>query len=231
MDNLQIELAKEMAKQITKPVQDFISAVLGKPANELGDWVTDGIRGKRFETQLKIFTKSKKLLDNAGVSPKAVNIKLLVPLLDGGSLEDQDEIVDMWAHLLANASISTEIRSSYVAILKELEPVEAKIMQYIYVEFIKKHGQNFVPSNEYAGSMDGEVIKRVFGLSVQEFEQSIDNLYRVRLLAPTATRLEFITDKETPLAHYSKNKLGVTYLGYYFARACNSIPDKSKVLK
>lgn len=216
-----IEIAKEAVKQIAKPVQDFIGAVLGKPANELGEWVSDSIRGKRFETQLKIFTKAKQLTEDSGLKPSTINLKVLVPLLENGSLEDDESIIDMWAHLLANASTSNDVRTSYIAILKELEPAEAKIMQYIYHEFTKKHGDNFTPTNEYAGSISGAAIRKLFKLSDRDFEQSIDNLYRLRLLAPTASRLEFLDNKEIPFAHYSKTTLGVTYLGYYFARACN----------
>jgi len=223
-DRNAIEIAKEAVKQIAKPVQDFIGAVLGKPANELGEWISDGIRGKRFETQLKIFTKAKQLTEDSGLEPSAINLKVLVPLLENGSLEDDESIIDMWAHLLANASTSDDVRASYIAILKELEPAEAKIMQYIYNEFVKKYGNDFAPTNEYAGSMKGAVIRELFGLSNQDFEQSIDNLYRLRLLAPTASRLEFLDNKEIPFAHYSKMTLGVTYLGYYFARACNKGP-------
>ena len=223
------ELGKETIRQIAKPVQEFISALIGEPTKELGGWVADGIRGKRFETQIKIYTKAQQLTSDAGLSPHSINLKILIPLLENGSLESNEDVADMWAHLLANASISDSIRSSYVTILGELEPIEAKILQYIFIEFNKRHGFNFEPTNEYAGSIEGALIQRVFQLDNAEFERSIDNLFRVRLLAPTASRLEFLDDKETPFAHYTKKQLGVTYLGYYFAKACNSLHvDKDK---
>lgn len=215
---------KETIKALAKPIQDFLTAVIGEPSKELGGWIADNIRGKRFETQVRIFTKAQRLTQEAGIQPSAVNLKILVPLLENGSLENNETIIDMWAHLLANASVSNRVRASYIDILKDLEPIEAKIVQYIYEQFKVKYGNNFTPSLEYAGSISGELIKDNFNLDDIEFEQSIDNLYRLRLLAPSASRLEFLDiNKETPFAHYTKNDLGVTYLGYYFARECNSL--------
>lgn len=212
---------KETIKALAKPVQDFISAVVGEPGKELGGWMADGIRGKRFETQIKIFTKAQNLAKEAGINPGAVSFKLLVPLLESGSLEDDDDILAMWSSLLASASVSDEVRISYINILKDMEPIEAKIMQYVFQQFILSHGFSFEPSSEYAGSISGDIIRKFFNLDNAEFERSIDNLFRLRLLAPTASRLEFIDNKETPFAHYTKKQLGVTYLGYYFAKACN----------
>lgn len=218
---------RETIKALAKPVQDFISAVVGEPGKELGGWIADGIRGKRIETQVKVFQKAQKLTSAAGIKPKAINMKLLVPLLENGSLEDEDNILDMWAHLLANASVSQSVRSSYAAILKELEPVEAQIMQFIYLQLIEKYGIAYEPQNEYAGVIEGNRVQDAFNLSNPEFEQAIDNLYRLRLLAPPATRLEFVTNKEMPFASYTKVRLGVTYLGFYFAKACNDMTSKN----
>ena len=216
---------KETIKALAKPVQDFISAVVGEPSKELGGWISDNIRGKRLDTQIRIFTKAQTLVKESGINPNAVNLKLLVPLLESGSLENDDDIIGMWSNLLASASLSNDIRISYISILKELEVVEAKIMQYVFQQLISNYGINFEPNNEYAGSIDGVLICKIFSFNNAEFERSVDNLFRLRLLAPTASRLEFIDNKEIPFAHYTKKQLGVTYLGYYFAKACNQAPE------
>lgn len=227
--NLPEVAIKETIKALAKPLQDFLTAVIGEPSKELGGWIADNIKGKRFETQIRIFTRAQQLTQEAGINPSAVNLKILVPLLENGSLEDDETIIDMWAHLLANASVSNRVRASYIGILKDLEPIEAKIVQFIYEQFKAKYGNDFTPKLEYAGSISGELIKKNFTLNDIEFEQSIDNLYRLRLLAPTASRLEFLdTNNETPFAHYTKNDLGVTYLGYYFAKECNSLETTKK---
>lgn len=222
------EIGKEAVRQIAKPVQDFISAVVGAPAKELGGWISDGIRDRRLETQITIYTKAQKLTKQLSINPKAINMKLLVPLLENGSLEDDEKIIDMWSHLLANAAFSNEVRSSYIDILKQLEPIEARIMQYIFNAVQKQGTIGKLPAGEFVITINGKPIQERFDLSHDNFEQAIDNLYRLRLLAPSARRLTFIEGKEVPFANYTKETIGVTYFGYYFAKACNAIEDRNK---
>lgn len=224
----QAEVGKEIVKQVAKPVQDFIKAVVGEPAKELGAWATDKIREKRLIAQITIFQKAQKLVVDAGLRPKAINMKLLVPLIENASLEEDEDIVNMWANLLANAATSDGVKSSYTSLLKEIDANEARIMQFIYNQYIAKFGVNFKPTHEYAGNISGELIQNIFNLNNEDFEQAIDNLYRLRLLAPTASTLSFLDDPNTPFAHYSKKNIGITYFGYFFIKACNVVEKSEK---
>lgn len=218
-----------LLKNLSEPVKEFLSAIINTPAKEAGEWAADAIRGKRFQTQVKILNKAQKLVEDSGISPGYINMKVLVPLLESGSLEDDGDIVNMWANLLATASVSKKVRTSYVGILKELEPVEARIMQHIYQLIVEEYGYEFNPENEYVAFLKSDEIRNVFGLVNAEFEQAIDNLYRLKLLSPPASTLDFIENKDIPFAHYTKKEIGVTYLGYHFCLACNF--NKSKLGK
>lgn len=215
--------------EINKDDYDFLDKIADSDFAGLigGDWV----KYWRWINLTKIAQKVRKKCEQQGLNPKSVAPKFIHAFFDGASLEGEDDIQELWANLLVNATLSSDIKVSYTAILKEIDPIEARIMQYIYLQYVAKYGLDlpkFRPANEYAGSIDGGIVKQVFTLSNEEFEQAIDNLYRLRLLAPTASRLEFIEDKETPFAHYSKNVLGITYLGYYFIRSCNMPTDTVK---
>lgn len=218
-----------LLKNLSEPVKEFLSAIINTPAKEAGEWAADAIRGKRFQTQVKILNKAQKLVEDSGISPGYINMKVLVPLLESGSLEDDGDIVNMWANLLATASVSKKVRASYVGILKGLEPVEARIMQHIYQLIVEEYGYEFNPENEYVAFLKSDEIRNVFGLVNAEFEQAIDNLYRLKLLSPPASTLDFIENKDIPFAHYTKKEIGVTYLGYHFCLACNF--NKSKLGK
>lgn len=113
---------------------DIIKAMLGPATAEIADRFRDEIRIYRYGRQLECLKKAEKMAKDAGFTPKAVPIKLLFPLLEGASLEENEELHTMWAALLANAGSPTkgdEVRPGFVAILKQMAPDEATLLRAI----------------------------------------------------------------------------------------------------
>jgi hypothetical protein len=89
----------------------------------------------RWQVQLKILDKAKAILSARGLEPQSVPLKVLVPLLEQASLEDEadDEMVVRWAALLANAAGGgSRVLPSFPAILAQLSSEEARILDYLY---------------------------------------------------------------------------------------------------
>ena len=111
-------------------VREAVSALTGtSPAREAIELVGDVIRGRRARTQIKILRKTMDALKEANRTPHVVPDKTLVPLLETAGLEDEgdDEMVERWANLLANASVTPAggtLPPAYPRILHELEPIE-----------------------------------------------------------------------------------------------------------
>jgi hypothetical protein len=79
--------------------------------------------------------KAEKMTEEAGFTPQAVPPKILFPLLEGVSFEENEELHTMWAALLANAaSVGTAevVRPGFIAILKQMAPDEAALLKWIY---------------------------------------------------------------------------------------------------
>jgi hypothetical protein len=58
-----------------------------------------------------------------------------IPLIQGGSLEEDDWLQDRWAALLVNAadaSSHVEVRRAFISILEDLTPLDAKMLEKIY---------------------------------------------------------------------------------------------------
>ena len=75
--------------------------------------------------------KAEKMATDAGFTPKAVPVKLLFPMLEGASLEENESLHDMWAALLANASsggMKGKVRAGFISTLKQMEPDEAALL-------------------------------------------------------------------------------------------------------
>src|ERR1035438_9731055 len=83
--------------------KELVQQFLGPLAKEAGTGL--GYFGTVFRIKigLAMMEKATKLLADAGLEPKGVARKLFFPILDYGSLEDDSELQDRWASLLANA--------------------------------------------------------------------------------------------------------------------------------
>jgi hypothetical protein len=120
-------------------VPELIKTMFGPASAELAEMFRDEARRWRFERQLSGLEKTRRMVEKAGYSPKAVPAKILFQLLDGMSLEESDDLHTMWAALLANASSpekAGKVRPGFIAILKQMAPDEAALLK-IVADFTK----------------------------------------------------------------------------------------------
>jgi hypothetical protein len=132
------ELAEVSSKAVAEGVTTaFLQTILG-PLVEVGDLARDQIRYIRWKVQVKMFKRANEFLDENGIPTQQVSMKLLLPLVELSSLEDEDddEMVDRWAALLANAAAGPNrgatVLPSFPRILAELSPQEAAILDVLY---------------------------------------------------------------------------------------------------
>lgn len=115
--------------------------ILGPAAAEFGEMWRDQVRLYRFRRQLECVKKAERMAQQAGFTPEAVPIKLLFPLLEGASLEEDEDLHSMWSALLANASSpqqADEVRPGYIAALRQLAADEAAILNWMWRYSIAK---------------------------------------------------------------------------------------------
>lgn len=209
---------------IDPAVEKYAEQITGTARGELGSWLADHVRLRRFKSQLKIVGKAQKFAEDAGFDPGVVNLKVLVPLLEAGSLEDDadtddaERMTDRWAALLANASHANredEVLPSFPEVLRQLTPVEAKLLDAIYdvaMRFTRKERANH--------GADGEALRASVGVAEASFSTHIDNLYRLRLAAAPAVGLAFTDNPETRYQLSGYTVICLTDFGNAFVRAC-----------
>jgi hypothetical protein len=121
-----------------KSFHELMLRFLGPAADEGGVLLREIARHyhKRAVRFLSI-TDSK--LYEAKIEPQPVPLKLLKPIVENASLEDDDALQDIWANLLANAAdprpSAHKVLPSFPAILKELTSVDVKFLNQFYVRF------------------------------------------------------------------------------------------------
>ncbi|MDP1710138.1 MAG: Abi-alpha family protein [bacterium] len=90
-----IEKGLELAK-------DFLGKLISPTIEEVGLLISDNVKFLRFKNQVRILLKAKSYVEKHNISLKEIPIKILVPLLDKASLEDDELLQDKWAKMLVN---------------------------------------------------------------------------------------------------------------------------------
>jgi hypothetical protein len=128
------------------PFTGIVRRILGPAADEVAEMFRDEIRRYRYGRQLKCIEKAEKMAEKAGFTPNAVPPKILFPLLEGVSMEEDEFLHDMWAALLANASSPNagKVRPGFVATLKAMAPDEAALLNHL---FKNRSGEGAGPFN------------------------------------------------------------------------------------
>jgi hypothetical protein len=129
-----------LPKYILDKTGAFISKLLGSSINEFSELFADKVRFIRLKNQIKIFNKTRELLEKNGLEPRELNLKTLVPLIEKSSVEDDELLQDKWANLIANMSTTPEngLEPRLINTLSSLSSLEAKILDFIHEDFYVK---------------------------------------------------------------------------------------------
>lgn len=133
------EIAKATGKAIDagQKFGGFISRFVAGSIEQGMGIFEDKLKYMRWERQLRLMQRADQLLQKIGLTQptRPIALKLAIPLLEAASLEDDDYLQDLWAKLLVNAANSgsrVTLQRAYIAVLEQLTPLEAAILQKIY---------------------------------------------------------------------------------------------------
>lgn len=128
-----------MADPIQKEIAHAINATLGAPLAEASQLIADKIRYIRWKSAVKTLERAAQFARERNTTLSAPPLKFFLPFMEGCSLEEPDgNLVEQWARLLTTTSTessSTESTSNtliFTRILREIGPLEAKVMQEIF---------------------------------------------------------------------------------------------------
>lgn len=216
------ELVKSGVEAVLKPFADLLDKIAGPAADEIGLTVRDTVRVFRIKRQVRLFQRVKEILDKAGIQPQKVPLKILFPILENASIEEDDQLQDCWAALLANNASGRYIEVIFPEILHQLSAADAILLQMCFHETFNHYNRMSPPWHqpvttiitawEYRFRQNGN--SPDFPVS----DLSLDNLLRLGLLSRTSTG--------DP--HHSDD-YRLTHLGYQFMGACEDPSVTSKL--
>jgi len=231
--------------------KEFLGKLISPTIEEIGLLAGDQIKYIRFKNQVKILLKARNYVQQKNINIKEVPIKILVPLLEMASLEEDENLQDKYAAMLANMidSESNLQNQIFPYLLSQMSIEEFEALQELnykekehlmdrinYSELIKSDQFASKPDIKLAKKRINDIQQHGFYIGLDGFE--LENLQRLRLikqLPPTILIDEFRTGSNSDYspeewhqlnAEYDSDDYGfrITDLGERFLSICEVMP-------
>lgn len=127
-----IEKASEATTEIVKATRDGFTFVAG-PLREIVGAGANSLKAWRFKRQIRLAEQVQAYLLVKGLQKPSREIPLnfSLPLIERASLEESDELQDVWARMLANAGDAasrTERRTAFIHMLEDMTAFDVMIL-------------------------------------------------------------------------------------------------------
>lgn len=223
------EAAAEGAKfgtqtvKTTEKILRGLAKILGEPAQDAAEIIGDRLKFLRWKRQLRYMDKYNQILDERRITKiKAIPPKFALPIITHASLEENDELQDLWARLTANAmdpNFALELCYAFLEIIKSLSPLDVKMLSFFYSALLKDPNVKLDLVTDY--SLTKEQICSGVGINENDYGVSVYNLFRVQCLAPAVKVATGIMFGDEPSTVFKGSKaVTMTPLGVNFVKAC-----------
>lgn len=216
-NQLPMDSANKAIEEAAKIAEKFLGKLVNSALEEGGGILSDTVKFWRFKNQINLAIKAKDFLASKGIEPTKVLPKTLLPILEKGSLEEDEDMKNKWASMLANASDATSsinVRPGYPEILGQLSPLEVKILDTFYDQLKDK------PKEEQAktGIMKEKVLTYA-RISSEEYDILVENLFRLGLCRTPSSK-GGVTIGDYPMVLRTYDFIELTPLGIDFIKSC-----------
>jgi hypothetical protein len=186
----------------------------------------DHLKVVRFERQVRLAERVRHFLAERGLAGpnRTIPLKVGLPLLDNATLEEDDELQDLWARLLVNggdANSDTVLRRAFVTVLAEMTLLDVRNLAEIEFAINKVH-----PERARKGVWTVELPKRAIAYDwVKEDKYPGDPSPEVAISLSNLERLGCITTSPQVPEGPGFGLVGLTPFGRAFIRALVALPD------
>jgi hypothetical protein len=212
------------AKKGVDLLSELVGSMLNPVAKEAGEALREWF-ARRLARGVMVVTAAADALKASGVTPQKVPGRILWPIVEKASLEEDDDVRAVWSHLLASAANphGPDVIPAFGQVLSELSPDEVKRLHDSYAIDVRFPPTPHVPYSNRSGPLrsDGHLPAVI-----------AENLVRLRILAPTldtARRELAIAERNGGLVSYLprpkwKRQYHLTAFGAALLRACFDPP-------
>jgi hypothetical protein len=129
------EAAANASKEAIKASRELGHFIRG-PVGEVVGMFEDHLKVVRFERQVRLWNRVRHFLTQRGMDTPTRRIapNIGLPLLENATLEEDDDLQDVWARLLVNgadANSGIEPRRAFVSVLAEMSALDVRNLAQI----------------------------------------------------------------------------------------------------
>lgn len=202
LDNL------NLPKQILDKSEALLKTLFGPSLDEFGGKIADNVKYRRFKNQVKIFSKAQELLKQKNIDPKKVSLKVLAPLIEYSSYEEEEKLQDKWSKLTTHILTDNGdivFQQNCIGILNRLSTEEAILLDNLHNILCERRTDRFKRQKQfYQLTLSGEnipskpespegyslnsftftiaAVARQFNIPAQSLEFRISNLIALGLI-------------------------------------------------
>jgi Abortive infection alpha len=185
--------AIQKAIPLTERIGKFIGTIIGPAASELGGLLGDQMKAWRAANLERIERKWADKINQRGVSSEVIRqipFRESILLIDAASQEDDDDVQELWARLIANATrvdVQNDIKKMHIDLLKSLNGLEACVLIAIFSWNDDGNFTDKATRKKWKAAM-----RRWPALKSEELRVCMQNLQRLGLVAPNITEMEIL---------------------------------------
>ena len=182
---------------------------------KIGDVLIDSLSYFRWNNAVKFLDKYNKKKEKRKLQGKETPLppKFIIEILNNAFQEDEDILQDKWNDLLINwqdLEKNCDKKYMYIELLKNLGVNEIQLLKLLKADPNYEEGKKN-PNYYY----DGIKIQRIMGLSDEEYELMILNLYRLKICDSLKSSGNAMMLGELPVrADGGIEKFRITAIGY-----------------
>jgi Abortive infection alpha len=121
-------------------VSDLLNKLAAPAAEQIGQLLGYKLHPYTVKNFVATMKKTERILRAAGLPANPVPPRLLLPIADGSSIEDNESLQELWAGLLATASQQGDsVSPSFIETLRQLTPDEARYLHGLYLQTHRKN--------------------------------------------------------------------------------------------
>lgn len=131
---MKLDITSSVLEKGIDLAKDFLGKLITPTVEETGLLIKENITFWKFKHQVSMLNKAREHCLKHNISPKAISLKLLCPLLDSAALEEDEYLQDKWAILLSNMVDSEQNIENHVFpfLLSQISKTEFKVIEKIY---------------------------------------------------------------------------------------------------
>jgi len=220
MSDNKINITSGLLEKGIDIAKDFVDKLIMPSVEETGLLLKDKISLWRFTNQVKTLVKAKEICAKNNISTKQISLKLLCPILEYSSIEDDDFLTDKWATLLSNLVDSEQNIQNHVFpyILSQISKNEFHILERIFddkenrISKIREELNNYYINKESIEKEHSKKLKlidkRILEFNLVDNKPNFDLLQLYKQKSVINNKLQNYKHKEA-LIKYSLEKLEI----------------------